>query len=443
MNLINNLFSNDLFLLLTVSISFICIVFFATIFILRNYTIAIYLAIFSPFVSAIFVSILGFQTQATLGSYIRVLIIFFIGTIGFFTFFKLKNKPLKQLPLQIKLLAVYILLAVASTIYSIDPSMTIIRSTAFLMFFGFLLGLFYWIKDGSDYTAVMNIFYYAIISILVINISTFIVRNDLVWYRGGIRFSGLWGHPNVFGMFAMVSYPVLLWKWHSKNYSNITHPFIFIFIFMIFHVLTGSRGSLLASLSGFSIWLMVLGKKIKLGFLILSLCLFAFILLYDIDEFKMFKRATARGSTMLTLTGRDEFWSAMQILIIEKPITGYGYGVGGKIWEDPRFHKEGHLLWSGSARTSLHNGYLSSIINTGFPAFIIWIILLFRPLIYASRLKSKEETAPLIFIMMSCFILNIIEYLITGGNSPASVAFWIAWLILGRMIDLEKTSKYN
>ncbi len=438
--MLKNLFSNDIFVMASLATILICIIFLVLLVILKNYKPAIFLAVISPFISAVFVSISGFQTEASEGSYIRVFILFFVGCIGFYQFYKLRKTSEYKLPLHIKLFALYLLLALFSTVYSIDPQITLIRSSTFIMFFGFLLGLYYWIDDISDYSAVMNTVYFGIITILMINMAVFVVKNDIVWYRGGVRFCGLWGHPNVFGMFAMVSYPVFLWKWQTRKYYKFAHPVIFILIMMTFHLLTGSRGSLLAALSGFSLWLIVQGKKVKLAFLMLSLCLLGFILVFEMDEIKVFKRKTVQGSTILTLTGRDEFWAAMKILIMEKPLTGYGYGVGGKIWEDPRFHKEGHLLWSGSARTSLHSGYLSAIINIGFLAFIIWMYVLFQPIIKINRFKSKDIKAPLIFIMASCFILNFIESLIGGGSGPASVLFWIAWIIVARFNDNPKLS---
>ena len=59
-------------------------------------------------------------------------------------------------------------------------------------------------------------------------------------------------------------------------------------------------------------------------------------------------------------------FSFLIILIAERLLTGYGYSVGGKVFEDPRFYKGGMQLWSGNARESLHQGYLSICVEVGF-----------------------------------------------------------------------------
>jgi O-antigen ligase len=437
---LKDLLINDIFTQISIGIIILCIIILLALLTWKNYKIAIFLALISPLISAIFVSISGYQPQASIGSYIRVFLIFFVGTIGYFQYYKRRQLSEHKLPIEIKLLALYLFIAIGSTAYSLDPTITIIRSSTFFMLFGFLLGLYSWINTVSDFDATMNTIYYGIITIIILNLVVFIVNNDLVWYKGGTRFCGLWGQPNVFGMFAMVSYPVLFWKWQSKTYNQYLHPFIFTFILVLFHLITGSRGSILASVIGFIMWLIIQRAKIKLAFLLLSLCLVTFFFIYDIEEIRVFKRQTTSGSSVLTLNKREEFWSAMKILIIEKPITGYGYGIGGKIWQDPRFYKEGHKLWSGSARTSLHSGYLSAIINTGMLSFMIWIYILFQPVLKLKKYISNKIRAPIIFVMVSCFILNITESLIGGGSGPAAMMFWMMWIMAVRFNNDEGMS---
>jgi len=147
---------------------------------------------------------------------------------------------------------------------------------------------------------------------------------------------------------------------------------------------------------------------------------------------------TRTNSTNLThLTGRPEIWTAGVILARERPILGYGYSVGGKIFEDPRFYNERSPLWTGNSRVSLHNGYLDVFIGIGSIGLIIFCISLFLPLWKCIRANSSEYKAFVITIMSMAMLSNLFESCIIGGRSIDSVVLWIAWVIAGRMVKAD------
>ena len=75
--------------------------------------------------------------------------------------------------------------------YSIDRFYTFTRASQFIAFFGFLLGLFYWLKDSSDLDKVLNIYFGVIILGVIINILSLVIRVSTiaVLYQGPISLS--------------------------------------------------------------------------------------------------------------------------------------------------------------------------------------------------------------------------------------------------------------
>lgn len=161
------------------------------------------------------------------------------------------------------------------------------------------------------------------------------------------------------------------------------------------------------------------------------------ILTFSIVYFKpsSFQREEGRGLT--DLTGREDFWVGSYTLIKERPILGYGYGVEGKIWEDPRFYESKETLWSGSVKASLHNGYLSVAIGLGIFIFIIWCIILFIPLYQSISSPLTDYKVFAITIMLMCLFLNLFESVITGSGSLVAILFWMVWIITGNNSFLQ------
>jgi O-antigen ligase len=129
------------------------------------------------------------------------------------------------------------------------------------------------------------------------------------------------------------------------------------------------------------------------------------------------------------LTERPEFWRASLTLILERPILGFGYAVEGAIWSDPRFNRPEYSLWSGSARASLHNGYLSVAVGLGVGGLLVWCVLLFRPLWRFRLLPYSNYKGLALAVMVSSLLLNVIETEIGG----TATVFWIIWVTAGKV----------
>jgi O-antigen ligase len=408
----------------------------------RRYEVVLFLVALSPLASAVFVGSKDTVYEEGVGSYIRISILLLAGLVGMLQFFRLKHTLREKPPAHLILMGVFLLLALLSTSYSVDRYYTFIRSCTFIAFFGFLLGLHYWIQERYHVDKVLNTIYILIIGITVLNaLSVVLFPERVLYWDSGNRFRGLWAHPNMMGIFCMSSYPVLLWKYERDSLIGKCMILAFISAILIFHFLSGSRSTMLGAAFGVACWYYVLKQRGKLILLILGLCLAGGLMMSSAETSRYIVRETKSGDSFTTLTGRKDIWYATYVLIKDRPILGYGYGVSGKIFDDARFYDSKLSLWKGSTRTSLHNGYLNVAAGTGLVGLIIWSLIVYLSLRRSLFLMNDTYKAFGLAIMSMCLIVNFVESSIVGANTMASIFFWVALVLFGRIQFISQSEK--
>ena len=145
------------------------------------------------------------------------------------------------------------------------------------------------------------------------------------------------------------------------------------------------------------------------------------------SDFSSFERE--ESSSLTYLTGRTQFWLGSLELAIEKPLLGYGYAVEGKIWEDPRFQSNKSGLWMGSAKSSIHNGYLSVAIGLGLLGLIIWLAIILPPVWHVLHLSGDYYKALFLVILLQFLLTNFFETAISSSRNLESMAFWMFWVL--------------
>jgi len=408
---------------------------------LRYFGLAVILVIVSPWLPSIFspnaAPELG-EKVANIGSYLRISLLFLMGGIGFIKFWMLKSKQREIFPSHFVLLGFFILLGLISVSYSIDQQITLIRSVSFMALFLFLLGLNSWLMTRNRVNQAFHMILIAICLCLIANLLSIAILPGKVWaWNMPNRLQGLASHPNTLGAFCMISYPILLWKHsHSRNLTKRAMASAIVVV-AVLHLLSGSRTSIFASIFGISLWYFILRKRAKL-MLLIGTGMIALLLMFAVKpDLGSFVRTEQGDASLTDLTGRTEFWRAGYILAMEKPLLGYGYAVGGKVFEDPRFYEPELFLWSASSGASLHNGYLTIAVGTGLVGLLLFVLLLYKPIMLSLNADTDEYKAFVLSIMSMCLLVNFFETSIVEGSTVSSSLFWIAWVLGGRIFSLE------
>ncbi|MGD9899091.1 MAG: O-antigen ligase family protein [Calditrichaceae bacterium] len=400
---------------------------------MRYFVVAVFLIVISSWFSALLAppeAEFAESGTAGIGSLMRVGILFLAGAAGVFRYAKTWPRHKGRIPAHLIFLALFILFALISARYSIDPQITLIRSASFLALFGFLIGLNSWITGKEEFQSTFLAIYWVIVLLIIVNFLSLILLPGRAWWRTDeVRFQGLFDHPNTMGTFCMIAYPFLLWKFTKSGFSGKSVILTLIILLGIMNVLTGSRSSLLAGIFGISLWFTFQKKFVKLSVMmgVSVLLLFAAVQLRP----SAFERQEGQG--LGSLTGRQDFWEGAYTLLKERPLTGYGYAVEGKIWLDPRYYDPNYTLWSGSARTSLHNGYVSVAVGLGIFGILSWVIIILTPVLRGLKQPAGEYKSVIYALIPTILILNIVETAITGGNSMEAIVFWIMWVMAGKL----------
>jgi O-antigen ligase len=409
----------------------------------RHYEVAIVLILVSPWVSWLLNSNVAktAEEEGATGtaSYIRILLVLLVGCCGALQFLKYCLKGHVKLPKYLLIFGAFIFFAILSTGYSLDRKFTLIRSFEFLIFFMFLLGFHFWLNNRQKLDKTLNIYYWVIVIGMTLNAVALILMPERVWdWKRPDRFQGLTDHPNTFGALCMLAYPILAWKYTTSRSGAKSASVVLICITAGLHVLSGSRSSLLAAVIGGIVWLSLSVKSITLKRIAIGLA-FGLTLTFSVSFLVLTKPTSLqRGDSNITaLTGRTDFWKGCVLLIKEKPVQGYGFGVAGKVWEDPRFYKEGQALWAGSAKSSLHNGYLSLAISLGVVGLGVWLVFVSIPTWQVMSLKSSPYRAFALAMIFQLLILNFAESALASGSQIlTSLVFWFTLVIAGRLPKL-------
>lgn len=402
---------------------------------MRRYELAIFMIAISPAISHIFINLGsgGTQTRETYGSYIRVGILLFIGLVGFIRYIRNRSSFSQRLPFEFKLLFVFGLLAMCSTLFSVDPFYTFVRSGALIAVSGFLLGLYAWFDNLHKFDRAIDALFVAACVITTTNSLALVSGAETAWWMIDTpRFRGLWAHPTTLGSFCMVAYPVLFWKFSQYE---VIRKLIICFMagsLALLQVLTYSRGPLLGAVVGMSVWFLAREKKVRLMLFLTVIFVASTILLGTTSLQKRFERESQQGESMTTLTGRAELWEETFNLIKKRPILGYGYDVGGSILEETG---NTTVSWVVQGGLSFHNGYIGTAVGLGFLGLALWVIISFVPLVRSLFFRASAHKAFVMSIMSMCFLVNFVEPTI-AVSGPAGILFWVAW-VMGQRQDLE------
>jgi len=411
---------------------------------IHRFEVAILLIMLAPLFAAIFIpnnASADVDSDIGLSSYIKNGIPLLMATVSIIKYFQFWHMHRGRIPLFLGVLSIIVAFALISTTYSIDPDVTFVRSIKFLILFLFLIGFYFWILKNGETHQFFNIMYiYALIFIAINVVAIAVMPGKVWWWVAPGRLQGVLSHPNDLGGECALLYPILLWKYAKLKDGESKVIIIGCFVVITaFLLLSGSRTSILLSGASVGLWFLFGRKKLQIFLWFVGASIALMVLLTFTPA------SMQRGDQELTtLTGRQDFWSGAITLIMEKPLTGYGFNVEGKIWEDPRFYDPKLTLWSGSSKTSLHNGYISIAVGLGIVGLIIWVIALFLPLFKFRMKYLSDDFNAALSIMVMLFLSNFVEASI-GANT---FIFWLSWVVVGvytfsKIPEVEEIKELN
>ncbi len=325
--------------------------------------------------------------------------------------------------------ALYSLLPITSTLWSIAPDITLKAGMAFTGFtiFGFYIGSRY------EWHELSSLVRWGYTSIGIVSV--------LRYPNVGREYSGITSHKNSLGSIMVIS--TALWYLHYSQGAKTQKERWIALLFMLFSFYlvrsTSSGGSLVNSLM-LIVVVSSLSFLSKLKFQWAFTCIVGFMVfgiigsVYIIDNLEAI--VVGGLGKDLTLTGRTEFWPQLIAAANQRPWFGYGFD---------GFFQQGLLgaqtpayfiyTPNGFQPKTAHNGGISVLLSFGYPGLIFILVSLVTNLIFAVRELSRrplsEAGIPIIYLVF--IILNNL----TEGSLNDIGDVWLAYVLLTVRLSID------
>lgn len=267
--------------------------------------------------------------------------------------------------------------------------------------------------------------------LMMLNIASVVVIPAAAVDPGG-AFTGLYGHKNTAGSFAMIS--VFTWLsaalWSEAGYKRIL-LYLGVLLWFAFLIGTNSRTSLAATVLAIamivplrifvkgqlSFILTVLG-----GIFVLLLAIFVLNLL-NVQISDVF--GTLEGDKT-TLTGRTTIWRIVYEVFLQHMLLGVGYGslwgTGGTTIAEVFGNQQVTLFLIGLNQA--HNGYVDVLATLGMIGSVIFVAFLVSAVVRAIKalISAEKATADLAiagmcgFVFIGVLVHNFAETSFLRGN---------------------------
>ena len=335
--------------------------------------------------------------------------------------------------------------AFLSYVYSINPKLTLLRSTGnLLMYLAIFWALWITCRTPKDaYKLIQALifvwFFYYLINIVFLFVrpeDSFMLMSERTYVSEPYkRFSGITGNPNNIGDFSAIILPLVFWDFQRKK--NILNLFLLSAVAFSFFY-SFSRNAFVCGLIGLSVYLYLSTRRHSTLLIVCTIFLIALMLLY-VDLFGLFlPTVLVRPESILILGGRLEGWQAAIELIKKHPFRGYGFGVEDLIFKYFDYDFQVH------AGASVHNSFLGLAIQLGWIAAAIFYFtlvgFLIRSLHQTSQLKSKSRlfVIALYASVLSGFLTSLLESWIYSAGGVFAFPFFVFVMLLMKMLEFNR-----
>jgi exopolysaccharide production protein ExoQ len=267
--------------------------------------------------------------------------------------------------------ALLAVLAIASTAWSLDPSLTLRRSIPFAL--AGLFGLYFAARfPAPRQFAILRLTMVAV-AIATIAIVIFAPSIGLDHTPGhSADWQGVFTQKNACGRIMVLASAVILF---GSRITTARAAALLLFLFVL--VMSGSRGAWMIEAAILLLWLTLFvarraSSRIRLILAIAAPIVLALIAAAATLFFPPLMRFLGRDAT---LSGRTAIWAQVAHFIAQRPFFGYGYDAFWRGMQGPSLQIDAavHFIVEHA-----HNGFLEICLELGFTGLVLFAISWFR-----------------------------------------------------------------
>jgi exopolysaccharide production protein ExoQ len=326
----------------------------------------------------------------------------------------LRNRSPLTWPPHIIWLAAYLALAGASILWAFKPQISFIRfSTQMMLLISIILPAMLAVRTVDMMRGVFFCFVFGSIlnAVLILGgYSTESISDNGVGGTFKIGYPGYFSFKGELGEFAAFAFLLSLYE--------ILHPgwrralgLIIVVISCYLVLVSESKGALGCAILAaiLATLLFFIGKKMRVSppILLLALLICYKVLSHLVGD--LVSRISWHMYGNYTLSGRTLIWDFVNFEIAKRPLLGWGYRSFWLVGPDSPSMVDG---WGWiRIMPSPHNGYLDTILDTGYIGLVLFLVFIFTTLHAIWRVADRDPTRAWILLSLALFIilLNFIE----------------------------------
>jgi len=227
------------------------------------------------------------------------------------------------------------------------------------------------------------------------------------WFSGGFGFTATALNPNTIGMIFTIC---VLVSFYFAFYCKEKKYYIFTFLQMFMVILTGSRKSLISSVVGLTVMILMKSQRRNLIFRIIMVLVFVIVLFYLIMSVpELYAAIGVRIESMLnhvfsdggdySMSLRQSFIEHAKDMFFEKPL--FGYGINNFIV------KIGQRI---GVSTYAHNNYYEILADLGIVGFVAFYGYYFYLAISLLKIWRKSSGSLVKLMLVWVAVIMVCEY---------------------------------
>jgi exopolysaccharide production protein ExoQ len=338
----------------------------------------------------------------------------------------LRNRSRLTWPPHIIWFAAYLALAGASILWAFKPEISFSRfATQMMMLISIILPVMLAVRTADMMRGVFFCFVFGSIlnAVLILGgYSTESMAGNLkIGYPGYFPFKGMLGE---FAAFAIL---LSLYEIFHPGWRRALGLFIVVTsIYLIF--VSESKGSLACAVLAAILATLVLfvGKKMRVSPPIVLLPLLIFYAVLSQIVGNLINRISWYIYGNYNLTGREDIWNFVNFEIAKRPLLGWGYRSFWLVGPDsPVLVEAGGWI---KRMPSAHNGYLDTILDTGYIGLVLFLVFIFTTLHAIGRVADRDPVRA--WLLLSIALLIILVNFLESGWMRGGDGLWLMFVIV-------------
>jgi exopolysaccharide production protein ExoQ len=340
--------------------------------------------------------------------------------------FALRNRSRLTWPPHIVWFAAYLALAGASILWAFKPEVSFSRfATQIMILISIILpamlaartadmmrGVFFWFVFGSILNAVLILGGYSKESLA-----------DTV----KIGYPGYFVYKGVLGEFAAFAFLLSLYEIFHPGWRRALGLIIAVVsIYLV--IVSESKGSLgcavLAAILATLVMFVRRKTRVSPAIVLLPVPICYVVLSRIVGD--LVNRISWHLYGNYNLSGRTDIWDFVNFEIAKRPLLGWGYRSFWLVGPDsPPFVDAAGWV---RVMPSAHNGYLDTILDTGYIGLVLFVVFIFTTLHAIGRVADRDPTRARLLLSIALFII-LVNFLEAGWLRGAD-ALWLMFVVV-------------